>query len=160
MATKPKSTWTSPLRTPHVSNKKSLAHLTHRSGQLHEPVYQAFYTTAVQNVDRAHNLARAHDAQLRRLGALPLEDPNYKELNEHVKKLGMEWLEVNDALRRDLAELAVYRAEDKKRHGEGLPGKGYRVTGSGGRGRIHPVGHVPGRGGDQLPRRLRSSRPH
>lgn len=131
MAKKSKSPWTSPLRVPHVSNKKSLAHLTHKSNQAHEPVYQAFYTTAVQNVDRLHNLVHSHDAQLRRLDSLPLGDPDYAGLTAHVKALGMELLEVKDALRRDLAELAVYRAEDKKRYGEGLPGKEYRVTGLG-----------------------------
>lgn len=129
MTSKSKPTLTKPLRVPHVSNKRSLAHLTSRSGQVHEPVYGAFYTTPVQNVDRVCNLAHSHDVAHQRLVKMPAEDPDYAALTEHVTRIGQELLEVKESLRRDLAELAVYRAEDKSRYGEGLPLREYVVKG-------------------------------
>jgi hypothetical protein len=129
MPKKSKQPQTNPLRVPHVSNKKSLAHLLLRSGQTCEPLYQAFFTTAVQNVDRVCNLADAHKVAYKRLDTLPLGHPEYAVLNARVTKLGQELLNVKESLRRDLAELAVYRAEDKARHGEGLPPKEYRMRG-------------------------------
>lgn len=130
MSKKSKQPQTNPLRVPHVSNKKSLAHLLLRSGQTCEPIYQAFYTTAVQNVDRVCNLTESLNTANRRLDQLPVGDPVYGALSANVAALGMELLQVKRALQRDLAELTVYRAEDKKRHGEGLRPNEYRVRGA------------------------------